>query len=181
MPGVNSFEAALAQLHRSARDIAALYRLAIVSRILLALAFVPTALVKIQGLRFTTISVDTPIGFFFEAMYQTGGFWRFIGASQLVAGALLLIPFTSTIGAVLFFPIIISIHVITVSLEFTGTQLVTLLMVLANLFLLCWDYHKLSPLLWGRSRSRELSPWDMQSVPLRRWVYCSARAGLVAI
>jgi hypothetical protein len=144
-----SIEDALRSLHTRARSVAALHRLAIISRILLALAFVPTALVKVQGLRFTSISTDTPIGYFFEAMYRSGGYWRFLGASQLVAGVLLLIPRTATLGALLFFPIILNIFVITVALEFTGTPVITGLMLLASLFLLCWDYHRFAPVLWG--------------------------------
>ncbi|MES3032420.1 MAG: hypothetical protein V4813_00330 [Gemmatimonadota bacterium] len=139
----------LQRLHTKARTHAALHRLAVISRILLALAFMPTAMVKMLGLRFTSISPSTPIGHFFEAMYQSGIYWRFLGLSQLVAGALLLIPATSTVGAVLFFPIALSIFVITVSLHFTGTPVITGLMLLAATFLLCWDYHRLAALLWG--------------------------------
>jgi hypothetical protein len=139
----------LRALHEHARRLAALHRLAVISRILLALAFVPTALVKVTGRRFTTISAQTPIGYFFEAMYQSGAYWRFLGWSQLVAGVLLLVPATSTVGAILFFPIILNIFVITVSLHFTGTPVITGMMLLASTFLLCWDYHRLAPLLWG--------------------------------
>ncbi|MCC7051971.1 MAG: hypothetical protein IT355_01810 [Gemmatimonadaceae bacterium] len=137
------------RLHEAARRTAALHRLAVISRILLALAFVPTALVKVQGKRFTSISVQEPIGYFFEALYQSGFYWRFLGLSQLVAGALLLIPSTSTLGAVLFLPIILNIFVITVSLHFTGTPVITGLMLLASLFLVCWDYHRLAAIVWG--------------------------------
>lgn len=146
---VSPTESRIRQLHLRARSVAALGRLAIISRILLALAFVPTALVKVQGKRFTVLSTDTPIGYFFEAMYQSGGYWRFIGVSQLLAGLLLLIPQTATIGAVLFFPIILNVFIITVALQFTGTPLITGLMLLASLFLLCWDYHRFATVLWG--------------------------------
>lgn len=152
-------EAFLDRLHRRARGQFALQRLAILSRILLALAFLPTALVKVQGLPFTTMSTDTPIGHFFDAMYRTGGYWRFIGASQLVTGALLLIPRTATLGAVLFFPVILNIFVITVALRFTGTPFITGGMLLAALFLLCWDYHRLKAVLfWPAAPAGPLPP-----------------------
>lgn len=143
--------------HERARGLAALHRLAVISRILLALAFVPTALVKVQGLRFTVLGTDTPIGFFFEAMYRSGAYWQFLGWSQLIAGLLLLVPATSTIGALLFFPIIVNIFVITVALQFTGTPVITGLMLLASLFLLCWDYHRFAALLWGPRAAYEVS------------------------
>jgi len=44
--------------------------------------------------------VNTSVGAVFEAMYQTGGYWRFLGLSQVLAGALLLIPATAFYGAV---------------------------------------------------------------------------------
>ena len=71
---------------------------------------------------------ESPIGYFFEALYQTGFYWRFIGMAQLVAALLLLIPRTATLGALVYFPIILNIYVITVSLHFQGTPYLTGLM-----------------------------------------------------
>jgi len=137
----------LDRLHARARANPAFQRLAVISRILLALAFVPTGMVKLLGERFTAMGTDSPIGLFFEAMYQSGGYWRFIGLAQVVTGVLLLVPRTATLGAVLFFPIIVNIFVITVSLRFIGTPFVTGAMLLASVFLLCWDYDRLKPVL----------------------------------
>jgi uncharacterized membrane protein YphA (DoxX/SURF4 family) len=148
----------LKRIHQRARQLPALHRLAVISRILLALAFVPTALVKVQGMRFTSISTSTPIGYFFEAMFQSGMYWRFLGWSQLIAGVLLLVPRTAPLGALLFFPIILNIFVITVSLHFTGTPVITGLMLLACVFLLCWDYHRFAPLLWNQRAVHDVSP-----------------------
>jgi hypothetical protein len=144
-----SLEVSLRALHEGARRWSALYRLALITRMLLALAFVPTALVKVRGMRFTSIGIESPVGFFFEAMYRTGAYWQFIGWAQLVAGVLLLIPQTATLGALLFFPVILNIFIITVALDFTGTWVVTGLMLLASLFLLCWDWHRLAPIIFG--------------------------------
>lgn len=143
----------LDRLHAQARGWFPLQRLAIISRILLALAFVPTALVKVQGLPFTVMSTDTTVGYFFDAMHRTGGYWRFIGWAQLLAGALLLLPRTALIGAILFFPIVLNIFVITVALGFQGTPFITGPMLLAALFLLCWDYHRLRPVLFPATRA----------------------------
>jgi hypothetical protein len=156
MTGPKSLESRLSGLHARARATPALHRLAVISRILLALAFVPSSIVKVMGQRFTSISASTPIGYFFEALYQSGAYWRFLGLAQLVSAILLLIPKTSTLGAVLCFPIILNIFIITVSLHFTGTPVITGLMLLASLFLVCWDYHRVAPLLFGRMPSTAL-------------------------
>jgi hypothetical protein len=143
-----TLEARLDALHARARKNPILQRLAPITRLLFAVAFIPTSLVKVLGHRFTTVGVDTPIGFFFEALYRSGGYWRFIGAMQLLAGVLVLFPRTATIGAVIFFPIILNIFVITIALHFTGTPFITGPMLLGCVFLLCWDYDRLKPLLW---------------------------------
>ena len=117
------------------------------TRILLALGFIPSGLTKLLGNRFTSLSVDTPIGFFFEALYRTGFYWKFLGLCQLTAVLLLLIPRTATIGALVYFPLILNIFVITVSLGFSGTPVITGLMLLATIYLLCWDYDKFKHLV----------------------------------
>ena len=112
------------------------------TRILLFLAFLPSGLKKLLGERFTILGVDTPVGFFFEALYQTGFYWNFIGFMQLLAGLLLLIPKTSFLGALIYFPIIINILVIVISMNFTGTPYIAGLMLIGNIYLLLWDYKK---------------------------------------
>ena len=139
------------RLHASARALPALHRLAVVSRLLLALAFIPTGMVKLLGQRFTLLGTDNAVGAFFEAMYQTGFYWNFLGLGQVSAGILLLIPRTSTLGAVMFLPIIVNVTVVTWSIGFAGTVYVTALMLLANIFLLCWDYDRLRYILFTPS------------------------------
>lgn len=151
-------EAFLDHLQTAARRIPAFQRLAIISRILLALAFIPTGMVKVLGNRFTTMSTDTPIGAFFEAMYQTGVYWHFMGLGQVVAGVLLLVPFTQTLAAVMFLPIILNITVVTWALDFTGTKYITVLMLLANVFLLCWDYDRLKHLVFAPRERPAVAP-----------------------
>ena len=70
----------------------------------------------------------------------------FIGASQLIAALLLLIPRTALLGAIFYFPIILNICVLTYAVRFEGTRIATL-MLLANLFLLAWDYQRLKYIL----------------------------------
>ena len=142
-------EQLLDRLHFRARSSLLLRYFATINRILLAIGFVPTAMVKILGRRFTAEDLSNPIGFFFESMYRTGAYWQFIGWAQAIGGVLLLIPATSTLGAVIFFPIILNIFIITVSLGFSGTPFITGGMLLACLFLLCWDWHRLKPILFA--------------------------------
>ena len=119
-------------------------------RILIALAFIQSGLTKMVGERFTLLGTDTDIGFFFEALYRAQLYWRFIGAAQVLAALLLLIPRTTALGAVVFFPIILNIFVITWSLQFRGTTLITSLMLLANVYLLCWHWPTLKVLFGSK-------------------------------
>ncbi len=112
------------------------------TRILLALAFIPSGLKKLLGQRFTILDIDNPVGFFFEALYQTGYYWNFLGFMQVLTAILLLIPKTTTLAAFLYLPIIINILVIVISMGFRGTPYIAGLMLLANLYLLFWDYKK---------------------------------------
>ena len=123
-----------------------LRRFTVMTRVLLALGFTPSGLTKLLGNRFTLLGPETPVGYFFEALYRSGFYWNFIGACQLLAAILLLIPRTATLGALVYFPLILNIFVITVSLHFTGTPVITGLMLLASIYLLCWDADKLKAL-----------------------------------
>lgn len=133
----------LLRLQHWTRSQPILYRLTLGTRLLLAVAFIPTGMVKLLGYRFTTMDPTTPIGGFFETLYRSGPYWHFLGASQILAGVLVLNAATATLGAVIFAPIILNIFVITLSYDFGGTPVITGLMVLATLYLLAWDYDRL--------------------------------------
>ena len=112
------------------------------TRILLALAFVPSGIKKVLGLRFTSLGVENPVGFFFEALYQTGFYWNFLGIVQLTAAILLVIPRTSLLGAIIYLPVVLNICIIVTAMNFTGTPVIATLMLLGNIYLLFWDYPK---------------------------------------
>jgi len=126
--------------HTAARGQRWLSWFACMNRILLALAFLPSSSTKILGHRFTILGLDSPAGFFFEAMYRTGIYWRFIGVMQLLAAILIVIPRTRALGALIYFPIILNIFLITIGIGFRGTPFITGAMLLASTFLLCWHY-----------------------------------------
>lgn len=183
LPSPGRLEAALDRVHARARSNPWLYRFAIVIRILLAGAFLPTGLVKFLGHRFTQIGPEDPIGRFFEALYQAGGYWRFIGAVQILASLLLLAPRTATLGAVLFFPVALNIFVITVALHFTGTPFITGPMLLAALYLLCWDYDRLKGVLWPTPYAGTVVPATPGYAlrPLERVACVLGTAGLLSM
>jgi len=137
----------LDDLHRRLRSNALAYRLVIGTRILLCAGFLPTGIVKMLGRPFTIMDPSTPVGLFFHAMHQSGLYWQFLGATQVVASLLLLIPVAAHLGAMIFFAVILNIFVITVSMDFKGTTVVTGLMLLASLLLLAWDYPRWRSLL----------------------------------
>ncbi|MHC5066867.1 MAG: hypothetical protein ACYTG5_23170 [Planctomycetota bacterium] len=129
----------LATAHAWTRRQAWLGRFTLMNRLLLAMAFLPTGLVKASGQRFTLLGTDNPIGYFFEAMYRTGPYWYFLGWMQIIAAVMLLIPATATLGALVFAPISLSIFLITFGVGFGNTTIITGAMLLASIYLICWD------------------------------------------
>ncbi|HEY4060981.1 MAG TPA: hypothetical protein VGM30_03735 [Puia sp.] len=122
-------------------------RFAVFCRIALAAAFIMAGIVKIMGQRFAEgLPSNNPLGHYFDALLLTGYYYSFIGIGQIVAAILLLIPRTSLLGALMCFPITINICVLTYATRFDGTRGNTM-MVLANLFLLVWDYDRLKHIL----------------------------------
>jgi uncharacterized membrane protein YphA (DoxX/SURF4 family) len=119
-----------------------LHYFAIFCRIALALGFLPAAIVKLRGERFTGLPSNHPLGHYFDALHLTGFYYTFLGVGQLLAALLLIVPRTALLGAMLYFPIILNICVLTYATRFEGTRIATL-MLLANLFLLIWDYDRL--------------------------------------
>jgi hypothetical protein len=113
------------------------------TRYLLAFAFIPSGMKKILGQRFTSIGTDNPIGYFFEALFRSGMYWNFLGWGQLIAAGLMMTQLFSTLGNLLYFFIITNIFFITVSMHFTGTWLIALLMLFASTCLLLWDANRL--------------------------------------
>jgi len=116
-------------------------------RLALAVAWLISGYVKISGERFAAgLSHNHPLGQYFDALLNTGYYYTFIGVGQIIVAILLLIPKTSIIGDIFSFPISLNICILTYSVRFEGTRAATFLL-LANLFLLCWDYDRLKPIL----------------------------------
>jgi uncharacterized membrane protein YphA (DoxX/SURF4 family) len=143
----------LDQLHAEARSNRWLHYFAIFNRLALAAGFLPSGLTKVFGERFTSLSVNHPMGNYLEALFHTGYYYSFIGYVQVLAAVLLLIPRSATLGAVIYFPVILNICILSLALGFEGSLVSAPLMVLANTYLLCWDYHKIKGILPFKSAS----------------------------
>lgn len=130
---------------------------AIFCRVALALGFIPSGIVKVTGERFTALPANHPLGHYFDALHLTGFYYTFIGLGQLTAALLLLIPKTTLLGAMVYLPIILNICVLTYATRFEGTRIATF-MLLANLYLLCWDYGRLKQILFVKTPSDGHSP-----------------------
>lgn len=120
------------------------------TRYLIGGAFVFASVVKIQGNRFTAESgASNPIDsawHFFETMYQSGLYWKFIGIGQMLAGFLLMTQRYSKLGALVNLPIILNIFIITLSYYFAYTPVITGGILLANLLLLVWEWNEIKVL-----------------------------------
>ncbi|MCD6064217.1 MAG: hypothetical protein K0R82_2128 [Flavipsychrobacter sp.] len=142
-----SIATTLDRIHFRAKQNKWLRRFAVFNRVVLALGFLPSGFVKIMGERFTSLSVNHPMGHYLEALHRTGFYYPFIGVVQIAAACMLLIPRTATLGAVIYFPIILNICILSLAVRFEGSFVTSPLMVLANLYLLCWNYDKLKFIL----------------------------------
>lgn len=118
------------------------------TRCLLAVGFIPPSIPKILHKPFTVLPDSNPVGHYFNALMGTGFYYEFIGWSQIVAAILLIFPRTSHIGALMFLPIIVNIAVLTNSVGFVGTWLLTIFMALAGTFLVAWEYDRLKPIVF---------------------------------
>lgn len=116
-------------------------------RYVIGASFVFASIFKIEGIRFMPQPAEnTPVNtlsHFFEAMYQAGIYWHFIGWGQLIAGFLLMSQLFSTLGVATSFPIMLNIFVITISFDSPNILLITSLMLLSHIYLLLWDWNKL--------------------------------------
>lgn len=140
---MNRFE----ELYYEARADKWLKRFAIFCRVALAAAFIIAGYVKVTGERFAAgLPHNNPLAHYFDALYITGYYYTFIGIVQIITAILLLIPRTSLLGALLYFPIMVNICMLTYATRFDGTRATTM-MLLASLFLLIWDYDRLKHIL----------------------------------
>jgi glucan phosphoethanolaminetransferase (alkaline phosphatase superfamily) len=147
-------ESALDNLHSKATSNKFLQIFTAMTRILLFVGFTPPSIIKILNKPFTVLPDSNPVGHYFNALYQTGFYYQFLGWAQLTAAVLLLFPRTAHLGALMFLPIITNIAVLTTSVGFKGTWIVTILMTTAAAYLVAWDYDRLKPVFFSRRNEK---------------------------
>jgi hypothetical protein len=154
----------------------------IVTRLLLVVGFTPPSIIKILNKPFTVLPDSNPVGHYFNALYQTGFYYQFIGWSQLIAAILLIFPRTAHLGALMFLPIIVNIAVLTTSVGFVGTWFVTIFMSLAAAWLVAWDYDRLKPILfYQRTEKAKTFKLELAWMPILFAVGGAAIAGVWAV
>ncbi len=138
-----SISSTLNRFHEQAKQNTWLWLFSIFNRLALAAGFFPAGMVKIMDERFASgLHENHPMGHYLVALHLTGYYYTFIGVLQVAAAIMLLIPRTVTLGAFIYFPIILNITILTFATRFEGSLLTAPLMTLANLYLLCWNYQK---------------------------------------
>jgi uncharacterized membrane protein len=147
-------ENVLDRIHAAAVKNRFLQLFTVFNRGILAFGFIPPGIKKILRQPFTIMPDSNPVGHYFNALYQTGFYYEFIGWAQVIAAILLLFPRTAHFGAILFFPIILNIAVLTNAVGFAGTWLVTIMMFLSSLYLVCWDYDRIKAIFFIERRKK---------------------------
>lgn len=146
------------RLHSGAKKNSWLWLFSIFCRLALALGFIPAAIVKLMDERFASgLHANHPMGHYLEALHLTGYYYTFIGVVQLAAAIFLLIPRTVTLGAFLYFPVILNITVLTYATRFDGSLFTAPLMTLANLYVLGWNYEKWKYILPFNDKTKQQS------------------------
>jgi hypothetical protein len=161
-----SIENVLDSLHASVTGRRSTQLFTAFVRVLLAVGFIPPSIPKILHRPFTVLPDSNPVGHYFNALYETGFYYEFIGWSQIIAALLLLFPRTAHIGALMFLPIITNIAVLTTAVGFKGTWVITIFMCLAAAWLVAWEYDRLKPIVFfdRTDRAKRLS-WQFVMVP----------------
>lgn len=141
----------------------------------LAAIFIWPGLEKLSGELFRRAANDPGLLPFFDSLHATGLYWRFVGLSQVVAGALLLFRRTALVGVLVSLPIYANIVVLLLALPFDLPSVIAGVVLLGvNLCLLIWYAPELravvrsSPASDGSIRLALSEAW--RSVWLRRTV-----------
>ena len=110
--------------------------------------------------------------------YGLGLYARFIAISQILAGLLLFTQRFATLGAILTFPIMLNIFIVTVSLKWQGTPYINLVLLGINAWLLAYDYHKLKFILTDQPESLRKLPLERKSIKADT-IWLVAAAGIL--
>lgn len=98
------------------------------------------------GTKFTILSIENPVGFFFEAMYRAGIYWHFIGFIQIALGIVVYLKPLRPLAILVMFVININILLITIGLNMQGTPWIAGCLVLGNIYLMLWHHKNFLPI-----------------------------------
>jgi hypothetical protein len=127
-----------------------------------------------------------PIQQLFRVLATSGMYWKFIGWSQVAAGFLLMTQRFAKLGAAIFFGLILNIFIITLSYNFSGTPVITGLMLLAATWLLLWDFDCLqfffqkpnsNSIFFQRLEVYDRKYWSVIGVIMFLWILGCAGVG----
>lgn len=116
-------------------------------KISLGIGFVLSGLRKLPGVKFTSLSIENPVGLFFEGMYASGFYWNFIGYYQILVGLFLMTKWFQRLTPILLLPVSFNIFLVSIALQMRGTPVITACMLLGNLYLILWNYQSYRPIL----------------------------------
>ena len=116
-------------------------------RIGMGLTFIISGTRKLPGVKFTLLPPENPIGAYFQAMYDTGFYWNFIGYFQILIGVLIFFNRFVVLASLLMMPVTVNICLVSIALNMRGTPIITSLMVLGNIWLMLWHYKNYLPLM----------------------------------
>ena len=174
-----SIEKTLDRIHAATVKNRLLQLFTIFVRGILIVGFIPPGVKKILHQPFTILPDSNPVGHYFNALYNTGFYYEFIGWSQVIAAILLIFPRTAHLGALMFFPIILNIAVLTNAVGFVGTWLITILMALASLYLVCWDYDRIKTIFFSDGKTKvNLFSYELIWLPILG-AFSGSFAGLI--
>lgn len=110
------------------------------ARLGMGLTFIISGIRKLPGIKFTELPESNPVGYFFDTMHNMGLYWCFIGVVQIMIGVLVFFNRSVVLSSLLMMPITINIFLISISLEMSGTPIITGAMLIGNTLLLVWHF-----------------------------------------
>lgn len=143
-------------------------------RILIGFAFLPSGLKKLLGQPFTDPANTGRFHDFLDAFHATGGFYQFVGATQLVTATLLITQRFATVGALLAVPITATITAFCWS-TWAGVPTITVItmMFIGSCGLATWDLPRWRLVVARDDRDHQLYvPALGVPIDMRLWGLC---------
>ncbi len=129
-------------------------------RLFLGVIFVSSGLGKLSATtEFPTTSIIGPV--YLEKLLAPHGlafFAKFVAFSQIAIGLLMFSTRMYLIGSIMLMPMLICILIVTISMNFSGTEYIVLALILMNLCLLMFNWYRLKPIIFDEDKVTSYSP-----------------------